>query len=165
MIDFIQFIKLLHLISAIMMLAGGIGRQLTRAQAAKTSDIQLFYDLNALSGRFETLLAIPGSMLVFVFGLLLAWLRGWPRLGFLQGAASNWLLVSIILYLAIYPLVIFIFVPRGKAFALALEEALAQGRITAELTASFWDKTVRWAHHAENALVAAIVYLMVMKPF
>ncbi|HLE16489.1 MAG TPA: DUF2269 family protein, partial [Anaerolineales bacterium] len=84
----------------------GIGRELTRAQAAKSTDIRVVQTLVQLAGRFDRWLAIPGSNLVFVFGLLLAWLRGWPILGFLQGAASNWLPVSLLLYLAVFPLVL-----------------------------------------------------------
>jgi uncharacterized membrane protein len=164
-VQFAQFIKLLHLVSAIMMFAGGFGRQFALAQAAKTTDIHQVYALMSLSGRFENLLAIPGSILVFVFGLIIGWLRGWPLLGFLQGAAVNWLLASIILYLAIYPLVIFIFIPRGKQFAQTLDQALAQGQVTADLTAAFNDKLVRVGHSIEIILVVAILYLMVMKPF
>lgn len=85
--------------------------------------------------------------------------------GFLQGASTNWLLVSTLLYLAIYPLVIFIFIPRGKIFGEALEDAVAKGEITTELRAAFHDPLVRVAHYAEAILVGAIVYLMVMKPF
>jgi uncharacterized membrane protein len=161
----VQFILLLHIVTAITMLAGWIGRQLTRAQAAQATDIQVFHTLTQLSGRFESWLVIPGSLLVFVFGLLIAWLRGWPILGFLQGASSNWLLVSLILYLAVYPLVIFVFLPRGKVFGKALDEALVQGRITPELTAAFHDRAVWLAHVVEAILIVAMVYLMVMKPF
>jgi len=160
-----RFILLLHIGSAILMLAGGIGRELTRAQAAKSTDIRVVQTLVQLAGRFDRWLAIPGSQLVFVFGLLLAWLRGWPILGFLQGAASNWLLVSLLLYLAIFPLVIFIFVPRGKLFEKTLQEAVSEGRVTSQLSAAFDDRTVRRAHIVENILVLSILYLMVMKPF
>jgi hypothetical protein len=102
---------------------------------------------------------------VFVFGLLIAWLRGWPLFGFLQGASANWLLVSVLLYLAMFPLVIFIFVPRGKLFERALEEAVAEGRVTLQLRAAIEDQTVRRAHIVEYLLVLSILFLMVMKPF
>jgi uncharacterized membrane protein len=165
MIQLAQFIRLFHILSAILLLVGVGGRQLTRVQAAKAADIRIFNALNQLSGRFENLLVIPGSLLVFVFGLLIAWLHGWPLFGFLQGASSNWLLVSLLLYLATYVLVIFIFIPRGKVFSKALEKALAQDQITAELSAAFHDQIVRLAHYTEGILTALIIYLMVMKPF
>ena len=165
MIEFILLIRLLHITTSFLALAGLIGRQLTRAQAARSTDIHALQALLQLSGWFENWLAIPGSMLLFLFGLLLAWLQGWPLLGFVQGASVNWLLVSILLYLAIYPLVIFVFIPRGKVFTQHYEKALAQGQITTELRAAFHDPTVRLAHLVEGVLVAAILYLMVMKPF
>jgi uncharacterized membrane protein len=165
MLEWTQWIRLLHLVTAMLMLAGWIGRQLTRAQAARATDIRVFAAFVQLGGRFENLLVIPGSLLVFVFGVAIAWLRGWPLFGFLQGASSNWLLVSLLLYLAVYPLVILIFLPRGKIFGKALEDAVMRGQITPALTAAFHDPQVRWAHKVEALLIIAVVYLMIMKPF
>ena len=165
MVDLAQFIKLLHVVSAILLIAGLIGRQLTRAQAAKATDIRIFQAYIELSGRFENLLVIPGSLLVLVAGLVIAVIRGWPILGFLQGASANWLLVSLVLFLSLIPLVRFVFLPRGKIFEQALQDALAKGQITSELTAAFHDPVVRQAHYAEAIVVAVVLYLMVMKPF
>jgi hypothetical protein len=163
--DLAQFIKLIHVISAMMLIAGLIGRQLTRAQIARATDIRIFQAYIELSGRFENLLVIPGSLLVLVAGLVIAVIRGWPILGFLQGASANWLLVSLVLFLSLIPLVRFVFLPRGKIFEQALQDALAQGQITPELTAAFHDPIVRRAHFVEAFVVAFILYLMVMKPF
>jgi hypothetical protein len=87
------------------------------------------------------------------------------RAGLLAGGSSNWLLVSIILYLTLVSVVIKVFVPRGKVFEQALAEALAQGRVTPELTAAFHDQAVAWAHWYELMVVAIIIILMVTKPF
>jgi hypothetical protein len=161
----ILLIKLLHILAGTMMIAGLVGRGIARTQAAKVRDIHEFNRLMQFGAPFENQLAIPGSILVFLFGLVSAWLRGWPVLGFLQGASSNWLLVSILLYLAIYPLIIFVFIPRGKLFAAALQTALSRGEITLELRERFEDRIVHLAHTIELIVVAAILYLMVMKPF
>jgi len=67
-------------------------------------------------------------------------------LGFLQGSSSNWLLLSIILYLAIIPIIIFILLPRRKLLEKALDEALAMGVITQELLAAMRDGSVKKAH-------------------
>ena len=162
---FMLLIKLLHILGGIMMIAGLVGRGITRIEAAKAKDIHEFNMLIQLGGRFENQLVIPGSILVFLFGLISAWLRGWPILGFLQGAASNWLLASTLLYLTMVPLIIFIFIPRGKWFGAALQTALTQGKITEELWERFEDRVVHLAHQVEIIVVAAILYLMVMKPF
>jgi uncharacterized membrane protein len=165
MLSLAQIFRLLHIVIAIGALAGLIGRQLTRREAARSTDIRVFQALIQLSGRFESWLVIPGSNLLLISGLVLAWWQGWPLLGFLQGSTVNWLLVSLLLYLAVIPLILFIFLPRGKIFANALEKAVAQGQMTPELHAAFHDPQVRLAHIVEGVLVAAIVYLMVMKPF
>jgi uncharacterized membrane protein len=165
MAQFSQVIRVLHLASAFIMLAGLIGRQFARIQVARATDMQRFHSFIRVSDYFESWLVIPGSLLVLVFGLLLAWLQGWPVLGFLQGAAANWLLFSTLLYLSLYLLVIFVFIPRGKVFGEAMEKALAQGQITTELSAALHDPAVRAAHLLEGIVVAVIVYLMVMKPF
>ncbi len=114
MLDWGLWSKLLHVVGAFMPLAGLIGRELARKQARHTDDIAIFTSLTQLAGQFERLLVIPGSNLLLIFGLLVAWARGWPLLGFLQGASQNWLLVSFLLFLLMIPLIVFIFLPRGK---------------------------------------------------
>ncbi len=63
------------------------------------------------------------------------------------------------------PIIFFIFIPHGKVFRKALDNALVQGQITPELTAAFNGPTVRNAHYAEGVIVAIIIFLMVIKPF
>jgi len=53
--------------------------------------------------------------------------QGWPILGFLQGGAVNWVLVSILIYLSTMVFVVRVFLPRGKLFEAALQEAVARG--------------------------------------
>jgi uncharacterized membrane protein len=161
----IVVLKLLHIVSGIAMIAGGVGREFVRTQARRSNDMRTVQALIDVSGMFERFLAIPGSLVVFFAGITLAWLQGWPLLGVLQGASVNWLLVSLLLYLAFYPLVLFIFIPRGKRFEPILADATAQGRVTAELTAALNDRTVHRAHQIEYLLVAGLLFLMVAKPF
>jgi uncharacterized membrane protein len=165
MLDWGLWSKLLHVVGAIMLLAGLIGRELTRDQARHTEDIGIFTSLTQLAGQFERLLVIPGSNIILIFGLIVAWVRGWPLFGFLQGAPQNWLLLSFVLFLGMIPLIVFIFLPRGKVFEQALAEAQARGQVTPELRASLDDPVVRRAHVAEAIGVAVILFLMVMKPF
>ncbi|HEV8189942.1 MAG TPA: hypothetical protein VGP82_00410, partial [Ktedonobacterales bacterium] len=64
--------------------------------------------------------------------------------------------------IALVPLV---FIPRGKVFGAALEEASAQGVVTSELQAAFADPVVRAAHIYELTAVGVVVALMVTRPF
>jgi hypothetical protein len=164
--DFLYAIVLfLHIAAAIGMVAGLIGRELTRRQARNAGDINTLVALMKASGRFESLLVIPGSMAMLVLGVVLAFLGGWPLFGFLQGASSNWLLASVVLTLAMFPLISFVFLPRGKVYDVALEDAVSRGQVTSSLTAAFDDSVVRMGHIVEGALVAVVLFLMVAKPF
>jgi hypothetical protein len=100
-----------------------------------------------------------------LFGLGAAWVYGWPLLGVLQGSSINWLFVSLLLYLSLIPVIIFIFLPRGKIFGQRLADAQAQDTMTTELRAAMVDPVVRAAHIYEAVVIAVVIYLMVMKPF
>ncbi len=117
------------------------------------------------AGRIESTMVIPGNFAVIAFGVVLGLLIGAPILGFLQGEDRNWLLVSNIILLLGFLNVPFIFLPRGKLFRAALEDALAQGQITPELRAHLNDPVVRAAHWYELISMVAITFLMVLKPF
>lgn len=160
-----QWLVLLHIISAFVLIAGLIGREGTRAYARRQEKIEIFTPMIGLSGWFENILVIPGSNAVLILGLASAWARGWPLFGVLQGSSINWVFVSLLLYLVTIPLVTLIFLPRGKIFAQKLADAQSQGVITPELRAAMEDPVVRVAHIIEALLVVVIIYLMVMKPF
>jgi uncharacterized membrane protein len=139
-------LKLLHVVTGILFISGLLGRTLTMWQASRTTDVRFVQALVRLAGLFERWMVIPGSLAVLGFGLLTAWAQRWPLLGALQGSPSNWLLVSTLLYLSMIPLVRWVFLPRGRVFAGALEDALAAGQVTPELRAAFRDRAVGLAH-------------------
>ena len=160
-----DLLKILHILAAMFLVAGGVGRQYTRAQARKTSDLKIFIEFSNLAGRFDTALVRPFSTLVILIGIILAVRQGWPLFGFLQGSPINWLFVSVLITLTIFPIIIFIFLPRGKIYEQSLKDAIAKGEITSELMASFNDPVVRLAHTWEFVSLLIIVALMVAKPF
>jgi hypothetical protein len=141
-----------------------VGRGVTLRQAARASDIGAVTALVALAGRFERMVRAP-SVVVLVLGLLTAWLRGWPILGVLQGGTVNWLLASLVLYLTLVPLIVGVFLPRGRVFDRALQDARAQGRVTPALAAAFADPVVAAAHAWELVVIGLVIVLMVAKPF
>jgi uncharacterized membrane protein len=151
------FMKFFHVITAMWFISGLLGRTLTMWQASKATDVHMVGTLVRLAGFFERWMVIPGSLAVLGFGLVTAWLQRWPLTG--------WLQVSTLLYLSMIPLIVFIFLPRGKVFGKALEQASTLGTLTADLTAAFHDRTVGIAHVYELAVTAVITLLMVMKPF
>jgi uncharacterized membrane protein len=158
-------LRFLHILSAFWLIAGLLGRWLAFAQARRSRDIASTAALLRLSEGFERLMVIPGSQVVLGLGLLAAWLGGYPLLGALQGASTNWLLLSLALSICMVPIVTFLLAPRRKLRRAALEDAVAHGALTAELRAALDDQVVRGGRAAELLIVGAILTLMVLKPF
>jgi len=158
-------LKVLHVLIAMGFISGLIGRFIVLTQAAASDDIKVTALLVGLAGRFEKYLVIPGSTAVLVAGLLTAWAQGWAILGFITGGHYNWLLVSLLLFLSNIPIIIYVFVPKGKIFEGHLNEALAKGSVTPELKSAFDDRVVAAGHRYELISIALIVILMVLKPF
>jgi uncharacterized membrane protein len=158
-------LKFLHVLVAFWMTAGLAGRGITQLRLERTTDMKSFQLLLELVGRFDRLMVIPASAAVFVLGLLTAWAQGLPILGFLQGARTNWLLISLVLWIGVFALVPTVFIPRGKLFGAILEEAVSEDRVTERLAAALRDPVVRLAHIYEIAAVLVIIFLMVTKPF
>lgn len=159
------FFRFLHIISAIVFVGGIFGRQLVRAYAKKAEDVRIFAELTQAAGRIERVMIIPGNTAVILFGVILALISKAPILGFIQGDSQNWLLVSNLLLVTGFLIVPFIFLPRGKIFEAALEQALAQGHITPDLQTALADPVVKAAHIYEAVMIVVIIALMVFKPF
>jgi uncharacterized membrane protein len=158
--------KLLHVLAAFWMISGVVGRGLAFWQARKAKDVQAVHALLRLSEFFERYAVIPVSMAVFLFGLIITLMQGWPLFGFLQGSPSNWLLVSFILFVGVLAFIAPLrLVARRKELTRALEEALAQGTITLRLIAALNDKVVIRFRTAELIILVIIIVLMVTKPF
>ena len=58
-----------------------------------------------------------------------------------------------------------VFIPHNRQVAALLQTALADGRVTPELSAALNDNQNQRAHHAEEIIVLVIAALMVLKPF
>jgi uncharacterized membrane protein len=159
------FVRFLHVTSAMWFIGGILARQIVRAYAERTDDVQRFATLSEAAGRIENTMVIPGNMAVIVFGVILALIIKAPILGFLQGASRNWLLVSNLLLVIGLLSVPLIFLPRGRKYGVALNDALAKGQMTPELRAHLDDPVVRAAHWYELVSMPVIVFLMVFKPF
>jgi uncharacterized membrane protein len=160
-------LRLVHALIGILLVAGLLGRWVALAHAERAAaggDLVSVRALLAASSVFERTVIIT-SQLVFLLGLLTAWSAGLPLLGFLQGGSANWLLVSLVVYLGAILLVPTVFLPRGRIFGSALEDAVTRGHPTPGLVAAFKDPVSRVAHYLELAAVVAVLILMIAKPF
>ncbi len=158
-------VRLLHILTSIWFISGLLGRWVAYAQATRATDIQIVGTLLKLSDRFERLMVIPGSQTVLVLGLLTAWLQGQPLFGFLQGGQTNWLFVSLLLFISIIPIVVVVLAPQRKRRLAALDAALATGALTLELRAALADRAVIRARMLELLIIVVILVLMILKPF
>jgi hypothetical protein len=152
--------KLIHVLIAIALVAGIVGRGilLRRARRAeRVDDARLLADA---AGPFEQM-AIQGSTFILPAGLLTAWAEGYD----FAGLTTGWILAATIILLSTVPLVVLVFIPRGRNFDRAMEAALQRGSWTDELRAAFDDRAVALARWYEILGIAVILALMVLKPF
>ena len=156
-----RWVVLLHVLCGFWFVAGLVGRDVTLGKARRIRDIGVIVELAELAGRFDRLMVVPGSIAVFVLGLITAWIQGRP----FTGSGNWWLLTSLLLYLSLMPLIPLVFLPRGRIFETALTEAVDLGEVTPDLTAAFQDKAVRTTRLYEWFMVTAVIVLMVTKPF
>ncbi len=156
-----RWVVFLHVAIAFWFVAGLLGRDITIAKARSSDDLDVIGELMELAGRFERFMVVPGSMAVLVAGLLAAWAQGRP----LAGSGNWWLLTSLILYVGTFALVPLVFLPRGKVFERALDDARERGVVTPDLVLAFRDPVVRWARTWETVMVLIVIALMVVKPF
>jgi uncharacterized membrane protein len=156
-----RWVVLLHVAVAFWFVAGLLGRNLTLARARSSRQVASVGELVELAGRFERLMVIPGSLAVLVLGLLAAWARGRA----LAGSGNGWLLGSLLLYVLLLAMVPLVFVPRRRVFDRALADARQREAVTPALSTALRDPVVAAARAAELVVVAAILALMVVKPF
>jgi hypothetical protein len=154
-------LKLIHVFVAFWFVAGLIGRGITLGRARSSDDIRDVATLVDAAGRFEKLMVIPASIGVLVTGLITRWAQGGP----FTGHGSWWVLAALLVFLTQIPLVPLVFLPRGKIFEAALEDAKRRGTTTPELASAFRDRAVAAAHTYELITVAVVIWLMVLKPF
>jgi hypothetical protein len=148
----------------VLFFAGLVGRWITLAAAERAAEIRDTRTLLGLSGRFERIVIVTSS-LVLIFGIATAIAQGRPFLGPLQGAGIDWLFASLLIYLSALPLVPLVFLPRGRVFEAALDEANARDAVTERLRGAFADPVVRAAHVYELAVTVTVLILMISKPF
>lgn len=158
--EFWPWLKLAHVVVAILLIVGFVGRYVLLRRAERASDVDLTAEFASAARPFEWMVQV-GSILVLVFGLLTAWAQGYEWLGVTEG----WIAISLALYVVATLLVPTVFIPKGRQFESALEDARAAGSFTPALRTAFADRTVRLARAYELAAVFVIVALMVVKPF
>jgi hypothetical protein len=158
-------VELLHVYSVFWFVGGLLGRTVALSQARRATELRDFDAIIRISNVFENRMVRPGSMMVLAAGIVTALLKGWPVLGPLHGQPPYWVFASLGLFLSAFALVPLVFIPRGKLYRAALDDARAQGIVTPRLTVAMADRAVALGHAWEWIVIAAITFLMVAKPF
>jgi hypothetical protein len=154
-----------HVLSVFWLVGGILARDRCYALARSTDDLSRLQWLVEMGGHFERRMARPATFAVLLAGLMAAWARGWPILGLLQGSPTNWVLVSLLVYLTIIPVIAFIFIPRGRIFRAAFEEATSLGQVTPALKAALSDRMVVAARAYELIMIGVITAIMLTRSF
>lgn len=154
-----------HVWAVFWLTAGILGRSVCAIRAGRSASLDTLETLMSLAGSFEHVMVRPGTFVVLLTGLAAAWARGWPILGSLQGSPVNWVLASLLIYMTAIPLVVLVFIPRGRMYRGALERARQDGGVTAELRAAINDPVVNAGRAYEIAMIAVLAWLMLAKPF
>ena len=157
-----SLVKVLHILAVTAVISGVLGRALIRARLVRLDDIRIVGELVDLEGQLDQWLVVHGSTATLLTGLLLTWLGHWPLV---NAGLPTWTLVGAVLFLATIPLVIWVYLPRGKVFRTVFAEALAQKRVTVELRAAFSDQVIRASYLYEYIMFPVVLTLMVIKPF
>ena len=153
-------LKLAHVVLALAMVSGLLGRWILLSRAARTDDVERAHTLAEAASPFERIVQVV-SPIVVLFGLITAWAQGYPWLGLTTG----WMLLTVLLIIPILVAIPTIFLPRGRVFEAEMTAARAAGAVTPGLRAAWGDPAVAIARRYELAAFAIIVALMVLKPF
>src|SRR5262249_34101860 len=95
-----ELLDVLHVGTAMLFVAGIVGRSVSFGRAGTARDIGTVESLLDLSDWFERMLVIPAYFGLFATGLVTARVAGWPVIGAMRGDAPKWVLVSLLLFAA-----------------------------------------------------------------
>jgi hypothetical protein len=157
-------IVLAHALLGIVFFGGLFGRWIVLGLAARATTLGAMRTLTHAASPFERIVIVIGTI-AGVLGIGSALVQGRALLGPLQGGPVDWLFVSVVLVVTSFPLPSLVFIPRGKVFEAALEDATSRDEVTPALTAAWRDPVVRAAHIYELTIVTVILILMLAKPF
>jgi len=156
-------LKLLHVLSAMWLVSGLLGRAVALSSARRAPDMRILKAIADVSGRLENLMIAPGIVAVLVTGIATAVVGGISLLGPIDGGPS-WVFV---------PLLIMVFavvttpltLSHDRKWGQALDDAAQHGVVTDTLRAYLDGRAMIRRYAPDITAVVLIVVLMVLKPF
>jgi len=156
-------LKLLHVLSAMWLVSGLLGRAVALAAARKAPDIRILKAIADVSGRLENMMVAPGYAAVLVTGIAAAIVGGFPLLGPISGGPW-WIFIPIVLF-AVAVITTPIVLRQDRQWGEALADAAHVGSVTERLRGYLDRGAMIRRYGPDITLVGLIVVLMVLKPF
>jgi uncharacterized membrane protein len=156
-------LKLLHVLSAIWLAGGLLGRAMVLAAARRGPDIRIVKAIADVSGRLENAMVAPGYLAVLVTGIATAVVGGLPLLGPFNGGPL-WIFIPLVLF-AVAVILTPVILGADRRWGEALADAAGAGSITDGLSVYLERGAMLRRYGPDIAFVGLIVVLMVLKPF
>ena len=156
-------LKLLHVLSAMWLVAGLLGRAVALSTARRSPEMRIIKAIADVSGRLENLMIAPGILAVLVTGIATAVVGGISLLGPIDGGPL-WVFVPLLILVfavATTPMTL----SHDRKWGQALEDAAQRGVVTDTLRPYLDGRAMIRRYAPDVTAVALIVVLMVLKPF
>ena len=156
-------LKLLHVLSAMWLVAGLLGRAVALTSARRAAEMRIVKAIADVSGRLENLMIAPGMVAVLVTGIATAVAGGISLLGPIDGGPL-WVFVPLLIMLfavVITPMTL----AHDRRWGQALEDAAQRGVVTDTLRRYLDGRAMVRRYAPDITAVGLIIVLMVLKPF
>ena len=156
-------LKLLHVLSAMWLVSGLLGRAVALSGARRAPDMRILKAIADVSGRLENLMIAPGIFAVVGTGIAAALAGGFSLLGPF-GDGPLWLFIPLALMtfaIAMTPITL----RHDREWGMALEDAARQGTVTDRLRGFLDGRAMLRRYAPDITFVGIIVILMVLRPF
>ncbi len=160
---FYDFLRLLHVLSAMWLVSGLLGRAVALSSARRATEMRILKAIADVSGRLENIMIAPGIVATLVTGIATAIAGGISLFGPFDGGPL-WVFVPLILMLfavATTPMML----AHDRQWGQALEDAAQRGAVTDRLRAFLDARAMIRRYAPDITVVALVVVLMVLKPF
>ena len=156
-------LKLLHVLSAMWLVAGLLGRAVALSTARRSPEMRIIKAIADVSGRLENLMIAPGILAVLVTGIATAVVGGISLLGPIDGGPL-WVFVPLLILVfavATTPMTL----SHDRKWGQALEDAAQRGVVTETLRPYLDGPAMIRRYAPDITAVVLIIVLMVLKPF
>jgi uncharacterized membrane protein len=161
-VTFYTLLKLLHVLSAMWLVAGLLGRAVALSSARRAPDMAILKAIADVSGRLEDLMIAPGLIAVLVTGIATAVVGGISLLGPFDGGPL-WVFIPLVIML-VAVVTTPITLAHDRKWGQALEDATRRGVVTDGLRPYLDSQAMLRRYAPDVTAVAIIVVLMVLKP-